>query len=208
MSQVDSTVFVVDDDPSVCRALSRLIRSVGLNVKTFTSARKFLDSCPLEVPGCLVLDVRMPGMSGLEIQDWLDEAGIRIPIIFITGHGNIAMSVKAIKGGAIDFLEKPFDDQALVDGVHRAIALDTDARRDQAEVDEIRQRVQRLTPRELEVLSFVVTGMLNKQIGMTLGTSEKTIKVHRSRVMQKMRAGSLAELIRLADRAGVAHPKV
>ena len=208
MTSSDAIVFVVDDDSSVRSALKRLIKSVGHKVTTFSSAREFLDHDHPDAPSCLVLDIRMPGLSGLELQEQMAALGLNMPIIFITGHGNIPTSVRAMKAGAVDFLEKPFDDQALIDTIHHAIAKDTQAKREQTEIRDIKQRVTSLTPREYEVFSFVVTGMLNKQIAFDLGTSEKTVKVHRARVMQKMSAESLADLVRLAEKAGVHTPKV
>ena len=175
---------------------------------TFSSAREFLDHDHPDVPGCLVLDIRMPGLSGLELQEHMAAQGLTMPIIFITGHGNIPTSVRAMKAGAVDFLEKPFDDQALLDAIHQAIEKDKKAKREQIEKQEIKQRVSSLTPREYEVFSLVVTGMLNKQIAFELGTSEKTVKVQRARVMQKMSAESLADLVRLAEKAEIHPPKV
>ena len=201
-------VFIVDDDPSVRSALSRLVRSVGLDVEAFASSREFLDHAWPQCPGCLVLDIRLPGLSGLDLQKELAAAGKSLPIVFITGHGSILMSVQAMKAGAVDFLEKPFDDQELLDAIHMAIERDRATYRERTEKAEIQKRVQTLTPREREVFSLVVTGLLNKQIGAELGTTEKTVKVHRARVMQKMKVGSLAELVRVAARADVPQPKV
>jgi len=208
MVSSDAIVFVVDDDSSVRSALKRLIKSVGHNVTIFSSAREFLDHDHPDVPGCLVLDIRMPGLSGLELQEQMAAQGLTMPIIFITGHGNIPTSVRAMKAGAVDFLEKPFDDQALLDAIHQAIEKDKKAKREQIEKQEIKQRVSSLTPREYEVFSLVVTGMLNKQIAFELGKSEKTVKVQRARVMQKMSAESLADLVRLAEKAEIHPPKV
>jgi len=203
MTSSDGIVLVVEDDSSVRTALKRLVKSAGYKVCTFSSAGEFLDHYHhFDAPRCLVLDIRMPGLSGLELQEQMASAGINIPIIFITGHGNVPTSVRAMKAGAVDFLEKPFDDQALLDAIHHAIAKDTRAKQVQAEIRKIKQRVASLTPREYEVFTLVVTGMLNKQIAFDLGTSEKTIKVHRARVMQKMAAESLADLVRLAEKAG------
>ena len=196
-------VFVVDDDKAVRKSLERLIKSVGLIVQPFSSAREFLESDTSDGPSCLVLDVRMPGLSGIDLQKELDKMGYTIPIIFITGYGDIPMSVRTMKRGAIDFLTKPFNDQDLLDAIHRAIEKDKQTRREQDEIGTIQQRVDSLTPREREVFSLVVTGMLNKQVAYDLGMSEKTVKVHRSRVMDKMQADSLAELVRLAYKVGI-----
>ena len=209
MTSSVGTVFVVDDDESVRTALKRLLTSTGHKVFTFSSAEEFFKHghC-FDVCGCLVLDIRMPGLSGLELQDQMAIAGISIPIIFITGHGNIPTSVRAIKAGAMEFLEKPFDDRVLLDVIHRAIEKDTRAKQAQAKIRVINQRVASLTPREKEVFTLVVTGMLNKQVAFELGTSEKTIKVHRARVMQKMSAESFADLVRLAEKSDVSPPKI
>jgi len=208
MTEKTPTVFIVDDDPSVRKALKRLIESVGLEVETLTSAQEFSDQEQPDKPSCLVLDVRMPGLSGLDLQDELAARGLNMPIIFITGHGNIPMGVRAMKAGAVDFIEKPFDDQALLDAIHQAIEQDRKARLEQAKIKEILRRVGLLTHRERQVFALVVTGIFNKQIAFELGTSEKTIKVHRARIMQKMQAKSLADLVRLAEKAGVYPPKV
>ena len=201
-----ATVYVLDDDPSVRKALTRLIESVGIATRAFSSANEFLEASLPDGPACLVLDVRMPGMSGLELQHALSTAEREVPIIFITGHGNVPMSVRAMKAGAVDFLEKPFDDQVLIDAIQGALERDARGLLEREERSRIEERVRTLTPREREVFALVVTGMLNKQIGGQLGTSEKTIKIHRARVMRKMRARSLAELVRLADRAGIRPP--
>ena len=208
MTSSDGIVFVVDDDESVRTALKRLLKSAGHKVITFSCAEDFFEhDHRFDVSGCLVLDIRMPGLSGLELQNQMAAAGINIPIIFITGHGNVPASVRAMKAGAVDFLEKPFDDLALLDAIHRAIAKDTRAKQAQAKIREINQRVASLTPREREVFTLVVTGMLNKQIAFELGTCEKTIKVHRARVMQKMFAESFADLVRLSEKADVHSPE-
>jgi len=203
MSETEPIVFIVDDDDSVRKSLARLITSVGLKVETFSSANAFLKRDSYDGPACLVLDIRMPGLSGLDLQTELAKAQRTLSIVFITGHGNIPMSVQAIKAGAVDFLEKPFEEQALLDAVHLAIQKDRAAKEKLAELSEIQERVESLTPREREVFALVVTGMLNKQIAFEMGISEKTIKVHRARVMQKMQAASLAELVRLAEKLGI-----
>ena len=199
-----ATVFVVDDDAAVLKSLSRLLRSARLAAATFSSPREFLDRHDPNAPGCLVLDVAMPGLNGLELQQTLITRGHELPIIFLTGHGDIPMTVKAIKHGAVDFLTKPVDHGDLLKAVRAAIQKDRLQRQARAEVAEIRQRLTALTPRERQVLEHVIAGRLNKQIAADLGTVEKTIKVHRARVMEKMKVHSVAELVRLAGRAGVA----
>ena len=193
-------VFVIDDDESIREALKSLIRSVGLSVETFASAQVFLQSSRPDVPSCLILDVRMPGLSGLDLQRDLTEANIHIPIIFITGHGDIPMSVRAMKAGAVEFLTKPFRDQDLLDAIQQALDRDRQVRSQQAGSAELRNRYHSLTPRETEVFGLVVKGMLNKQIALQLGTSEITIKLHRRQVMEKMHADSLADLVRMSER--------
>jgi FixJ family two-component response regulator len=199
----DGTVYIVDDDPAVGRSLSRLIRSVGLNALAFASAQAFLDHPRQDEPACMILDVRMPGVGGLDLQARLASVQQVVPIIFITGHGNVPTSVKAMKGGAMDFLQKPFNDDELLAAVQRGLARSRDARAEAAARAEIEQRLRTLTPRERQVLALVVNGLLNKQIAAELGAAEKTIKVHRGRVMQKMRASSIAEVVRMTERIGL-----
>lgn len=199
-------VFVVDDDPSVRKSLARLLKGAGWEVETFASVREFLARPRYEGPSCLVLDVRMPGLSGLDLQETLTAAGRFLSIVFVSGYGDVPMSVKAMKGGAIDFLTKPLDQRALFGAIRVAVERTLADRRQHARATESRDRIRTLTPREAEVFSLVVTGMLNKQIGSALGIGEKTVKVHRARVMEKMRAGSLAELVRLAAEGGVTTP--
>ena len=199
MTPETATVFVVDNDPSVRKALARSLLTAGLKVKTFASAREFLDQGPPGSPGCLVLDVRMPGLSGLELQAELNARDIRIPIIFITGHGDIPLSVKAMKGGATDFLTKPFKLGNLIRAIREALQQDEFLQASRAKNAEVQRCLEKLTPREREVLDLVVKGRLNKQIGEELGAAESTIKVHRRRVMEKMQAPSLAELVRVLE---------
>jgi FixJ family two-component response regulator len=203
----DAMVFVVDDDAPLRESLQNLIRSVGLRVEAFASAQEFLDRPRPEVPGCLVLDVRLPGLSGLDLQKHMAEVDRDIPIIFITGHGDIPMTVQAMKAGAVEFLSKPFRDQELLDAIQQALARDRQAREQRAKIEELRSRYRALTPREREVMALVVAGLLNKQIAGELGTSEASVKVHRQHVMEKMGAGSLAALVRMADRLGIPTPK-
>jgi FixJ family two-component response regulator len=207
MTAAAPLVYVVDDDASVRKSLTRLVAAAGYRVHAFASAREYLAREPSGGPSCLVLDVRMPGLTGLDLQKALAGSEHRIPIVFITGHGDIAMSVTAMKAGAVDFLTKPFAGKDLLDAIQRALAKDTRDLGIEARVAEIQARVKLLTQRETEVFALVVTGMLNKQIASELGVVEKTVKVHRARVMEKMRAGSVAELVRLADAVGVVVPK-
>jgi FixJ family two-component response regulator len=207
MSATAPTIFVVDDDASVRKSLTRLLTSAGYVVEAFASAQEFLTSQRPPGPGCLVLDVRMPGFSGLDLQKALAHAPHHLSIVFITGHGDIRMGVRAMKDGAVDFLTKPFDDKDLLDAIGRAVAKDALDLGVEAGVSDIQARVKLLTPRETQVFALVVTGMLNKQIAGALAIGEKTVKVHRARVMEKMRAKSVAELVRLADAVGVLVPK-
>jgi FixJ family two-component response regulator len=203
MNDAAPIVFVVDDDPSVRRALKRLVESIGLQVELFASPQEFLQGWCRDVPGCLVLDIRLPGKSGLDFQRELAEANITIPIIFITAHGDIPMTVRAMKAGAVEFLTKPFRDQDLLDAIQLALERDSARRKQDSEVAALRERYESLTPREQEVLPLVVSGLLNKQIAANLGTSEATVKVHRSQLMRKMGAGSLADLVRMAEKLGI-----
>jgi len=207
MTAAEAVVFVVDDDVGTRESLKNLIRSVGLRAETFASAQDFLRSTRPDVPSCLVLDVRLPGLSGLDLQKRMAEVELSIPIVFISGHGDIPMSVQAMKAGAVEFLTKPFREQELLDAVQQALERDRNAREQWAEITELRSRYRLLTPREREVMALVVTGLLNKQVAGELGTSEASVKVHRQHVMEKMRAGSLAALVRMADRVGVDSPK-
>jgi RNA polymerase sigma factor (sigma-70 family) len=203
MSEPPSTVFVIDDDASLREALKSLIRSVGLQVELFGSAQEFLQRKPPDGPSCLILDIRLPGIGGLDFQRKLAEANIPIPIIFITGHGDIPMSVRAMKAGAVEFLTKPFRDQDLLDAIQLALERDRARRQREAEIATLRERFEWLTPREREVLPLVVSGLPNKQIAAEIGTSETTVKVHRGQLMRKMGADSLPELVRMAERMGI-----
>ena len=197
-SLTKATVFVVDDDQAMRNSLKWLIESVGVQVESFASADEFLRQYQAGRSGCLVADVRMPGMSGLDLQDYLVEHRIRIPVVIITGHGDVPMAVRAMKSGAVDFIEKPFNDEVLLDAIRRAIAFEEQQRSHESEHHQIEQRLASLTPREHEVMDMVTEGKSNKEIANTLGVSAKTIEAHRARVMEKMQAGSLAELVRMA----------
>ena len=203
MKPLEATVYVVDDDPSVRAGLSRLLQSMGLTVKTFASAQEFLEQAVSGEPGCLIVDLRMPAMNGLELQEQLMTRNLNLPVIFLTGYGTVPASVRAMKRGAVDFLEKPVDDQVLLDAIYQALEKDRENSHHQAEVKSIQDRLKSLTPREYEVFTLITTGLLNKQVAYELGTAEKTIKVHRARIMEKMHCESLAQLVRLAEKAGI-----
>jgi FixJ family two-component response regulator len=200
---LQTLVGIVDDDASVRKGLARMVTTAGYRAEVFASAREFLERPRLEDLCCLVLDVRMPGLTGLELQEALAVAGDRMSIVFVSGHGDVVGSVKAMKRGAVDFLTKPVDARELLGAIERGVARALTVQREQAGATDMQGRLKTLTAREVQVFALVVTGMLNKQIAAELGIVEKTVKVHRARVMEKMRAGSLAELVRLADRAGV-----
>jgi FixJ family two-component response regulator len=207
VTQPDAVVFIVDDDAAMRRSLENLIRSVALRVEAFGSPAEFLGRQRPDVPACLVLDVRLPGLSGLDVQKRMAEAGVELPIVFITGHPDVPMSVRAIKAGAIEFLAKPFREQDLLDASQQALEHDGKALAERKGIQELRGRFDSLTLREREVMGWIAAGLLNKQIAGAMGTSETTVKVHRHHVMEKMRAGSVADLVRMADRLGVAAPK-
>jgi RNA polymerase sigma factor (sigma-70 family) len=201
-SIIQPIVYVVDDEESIRRAIARLVGRAGYQVLLFQSAEEFLVQKPSDAPSCLILDVNMPGLTGMDLQEALVVSGHNLPIIFVSGYANVPMSVKAMKTGAFDFLTKPFTAEELLEAISKAIETDIRQKKEKEEIENIQSRIETLTPREAEVFSLVVTGMLNKQIAAELGISEKTIKVHRARVMEKMRAGSLAELVKLAEHAG------
>jgi len=203
MAAAEPLVYVVDDDAAARAAIQSLLHSVGLRAETFGSAQEFLASYRPDTPACLVLDVRLPGVGGLDFQRDLAARNVPLPIIFITGHGDIPMSVEAMKAGALEFLTKPFRGQVLLDAIHKAIERDRAARHEQSKVAELRQRLDTLTPREREVMQLVISGLLNKQIAAELGASERTVKIHRGQVMRKMQAGSLPDLVRMAGTLGI-----
>jgi len=200
VKETKPTIFIVDDDPSVRESTELMLKSVGFNVKTFVSAQDFLKANLQEDLGCLILDVRMPGISGLDLQEKLVSAKTPLPVIFITGHGTVPMSVRAMKAGAVDFLQKPFEEQDLLDAINRAITQQRERKSKKDEADKLQQRLKALTSREHEVFSLLVTGMANKEIAYKLGTSERTVKAHRAQIMEKMNAGSLADLVRFAEK--------
>ena len=202
MTATKATIFIVDDDPSIRLALENLISSIGQQVETYAAAQDFLRDCPRNPAGCLVLDVQMPGLSGLDLQSELNHAGIHLPIIFLTGHGDIPTTVRAMKAGAVEFLTKPVSDSELLAAINQALERDRLAQANRADVAELRQRYDQLTPKEREVMGLVVQGLLNKQIALKLNNSEITIKQHRGKVMQKMRAQSLVDLVHMAERLG------
>jgi FixJ family two-component response regulator len=204
VNEGEPTVFVVDDDPSVRRSTERLVRSMGFNVQTFASAKEFREHARVEGPACLVLDVHLPGVSGLDLQRELAESGVQVPIIFITGRGSIPMSVRAMKEGAVEFLTKPTRTPDLLAAIRAAIERDRGSHRARLEAGALRERYERLTPREREVMAFVIAGLQNKSIAGQLATTERTIKFHRAHVMEKMQADSVAELVRMAEHLGIA----
>jgi FixJ family two-component response regulator len=203
MPESEAVIAIVDDDPSVRRGLRRLIRSAGWKAESFASAQEFLARPGAEEPSCLVLDLQLPGLSGLDLQKRMAEAGLETPIVFLTGHGNIPASVQAMKAGAIEFLTKPFDDQRLLDAIQEAIKRDRHQRQEHAEMRELRDRYESLTAREQEVMQQVISGLLNKQIAGELQITEDTVKFHRGHIMRKMRADSLADLVRMAEKLGI-----
>ncbi len=203
MTEKNTVVFIIDDDPSVRKSLWRLLRSIGQTVETFSSAEEFLARDRFNGIGCILLDVQMPGLSGMDLQAALSKAETSMPIVFITGHGDIPMSVEAMRKGAVHFLTKPFDDNELLRAIGEAIEKDRKAKAEQTELQDLREHIRLLTPREYEILRYVITGMLNKQIAFTLSIAEKTVKIHRGRVMKKLHVDSVAELVRLAEKAGI-----
>ncbi|HOW55811.1 MAG TPA: response regulator transcription factor [Syntrophorhabdaceae bacterium] len=203
MTEDEPVVFVIDDDASVCKSLMRLLRSFGYEARAFHSAEHFLEQVPFQGTGCIILDVRMPGIGGMALQDKLGKTEDSLPVIFITGHGDIPMSVQAMKKGATDFLPKPFEDGQLIDAVVKAVEKSRQIRMSCNELNNLRMRLDRLTPREREVLPYIIAGLLNKQIAFKLNIAEKTIKVHRAHIMEKLGVGSVAELVRLAEKANI-----
>ena len=204
MNKTDTTIFIVDDDPSARKGLLWLVRSAGWQGEAFASAREFLARPAFSGTGCVILDVRMPGMTGLQLRDLMAAQNISLPVVFLTGHGDLPMGVDSMKKGAVDFLQKPVDDEALLQAIHRAVKRHAAAQTHRQELERIQARLQRLTPREREVLGYVISGWLNKQIAAELQIAERTVKVHRKSVMQKMRASSVAELVRQCETAGIA----
>lgn len=204
MNETDTTIFIVDDDPSARKGLLRLVRSAGWHGEAFASAQDFLARPASSGAGCVILDVRMPGMTGLQLRDVMSAQNISLPIVFLTGHGDLPMGVDAMKQGAVDFLQKPVDDEALLQAIHRALARNAAAQSHRQELGRIQSRLQRLTPRQREVLEYVIGGCLNKQIATALKITEQTVKVHRGLVMHKMEADSVAELVRHCEVAGIA----
>lgn len=207
MTETKAVVMIVDDDPSLRTMLGRLLGTVGLKCIPFASPEEFLRTPPPDTPACLILDVQMPGLSGLDLQRELAKAGHRLPIVFMTGHGDIPMSVQAMKAGAVAFLTKPFRNQDLLDAVNEAINLDRHARQRREELANLRERYESLTAREREVFALVAVGLLNKQIALQLGTTERTVKAHRGQMVQKMQAESVADLVRMADKLGISSPE-
>ena len=207
MSGADSIVFIIDDDPSMCEALTRLLSTVGRRAQAFRTAKEFLSTKRPDTPSCLVLDVRLPGLSGLDLQRELANTDPPLHIVFITAHGDVPMTVQALRAGAVDFLTKPFRDQQLLDAVQQAIDRDRAARHQRALLAELRRRYESLTQREREVMTLVVTGLLNKQVAAQLRTSEATVKAHRAQLMRKMEAESVAQLVRIAERLGLLPPQ-
>jgi len=205
--EIDAIIAIVDDDPSAREGLSSLIQSAGWRVETFASAQEFLARPRAEVPSCLLLDLQLPGLSGLDLQKRMAEVGLEIPIVFLTGHGNIPASVRAMKAGAVEFLTKPFDEEELLRAIQEAIERDRRTRQRHAEMRELHGRYKSLTPREQQVMQQVVTGLLNKQIAAELNITEFTVKIHRGHVMRKMRADSLADLVRMAESLRISSPK-